>query len=196
MCQYVEILKKYATLGRTFMAILSPDSLLSNKHLKQETDSLTITWCCLLPLYKTHKKKYIYLSTKRTSFQRSSGLLPDGGRGDSDTPQRRCRAGGGPGNIGQKNTQAGRGQPGTGNTLGRTSALFTFPSTSVTEQSGDSTLLSRMRHRALLAWRLGTRKLRGNGEREANHGRVRLAQFSASTQNVCNCHEQNANTGY
>lgn len=53
--------------------------------------------------------------------------------------------------------------------------LFTFPSTSVILCSGASPLVNRMRESAVLAHRLGTMKLRGNGEREANHGRVRLA---------------------
>lgn len=54
-------------------------------------------------------------------------------------------------------------------------SIFTFPSTSVILCSGASPLVRRMRERAVLAWRLGTIKLSGNGEREANHGRVTLA---------------------
>lgn len=51
----------------------------------------------------------------------------------------------------------------------------TFPSTSVMFSNGDSALVSKMRDRAKLACRPGTKKLRGNGECDVNHGRVRLA---------------------
>lgn len=51
----------------------------------------------------------------------------------------------------------------------------TFPSTSVMFSNGDSALVSKMRDRAKLACRPGTKKLRGNGECDVNQGRVRLA---------------------
>lgn len=50
----------------------------------------------------------------------------------------------------------------------------TFPSTSVKVQYGDSPLVSMMRESAKLACRPGTKKLRGKGECDANHGLVRL----------------------
>ncbi len=51
----------------------------------------------------------------------------------------------------------------------------TFPSTSEMFSNGDSALVSKMRDRAKLACRPGTKKLRGNGECDVNQGRVRLA---------------------